>query len=247
MRFTYESYIAMVSLLKTKGYVIADYHNWIENEKCVILRHDIDYDLQKAVEMAQIERSIGVKSTYFVLLTSDFYNVFSKKSNDLLKEIINNGHELGLHFDEVNYPEIEGNAEKIKEKILEECEVLSRTCKVPITTVSMHRPSKMILESDLKIPSVINSYGNEFFKGFKYLSDSRRRWREPVDEVIAAGTYQRLHILTHAFWYNDTENSIQESLLSFINSGNEFRYSIMNDNFTHLDEEIRRDQIIGMD
>ena len=49
---------------------------------------------------------------------------------------------------------------------------------------------------------MINSYGQTFFHDFKYLSDSRRRWREPVEEIIRSGTYDRLHILTHAFWYH---------------------------------------------
>ncbi|MDE5639191.1 MAG: hypothetical protein K2I47_05285, partial [Odoribacter sp.] len=186
----------------------------------------------------------NVKSTYFVLLTSDYYNVFSKESYSCIRKILSCGHEIGLHFDEVRYPELEGNIEMIKEKIMEECEILGHAIGGAVTTVSMHRPSKMMLEANLEIPGIVNSYGFDFYKGFKYLSDSRRRWRESVDEIIESAEYKRLHILTHAFWYHEQELNMQDSLLSFINAGNTKRFSIMNENFTRLEDEINVNQVL---
>ena len=63
----------------------------------------------------------------------------------------------------------------------------------------MHRPSRWVLEADLKIPGMVNSYGKEFFQDFKYVSDSRMRWREDVMKYAIEKAYPRLHILTHAF------------------------------------------------
>lgn len=98
----------------------------------------------------------------------------------------------------------------------------------------MHRPSKATLEADLQIPGIVNSYGRTFFHDFKYLSDSRRRWREPVLDIIRSGEYDRLHILTHAFWYHGGEESISETVGSFIRSANRERYAQMRDNITDL-------------
>lgn len=176
----------------------------------------------------------GVKSTYFVLLTSDFYNVFSKKSCDGLKQIMDNGHTIGLHFDEVRYPELLGDVKAVKGKIIEEAELLSRAIGCKVDIVSMHRPSQFVLEADIDIPGIINSYGQIYFKKFKYLSDSRRRWREPVDEIIQSERYEKLHILTHPFWYNETEEDIHETVSKFINGGNNFRYQVMESNITDL-------------
>ncbi len=71
---------------------------------------------------------------------------------------------------------------------------------------------------------MINSYGKTFFNDFKYLSDSRRRWREPVLDIINSGQYDRLHILTHAIWYNDIEMDIHNTIKDFVTSANQERY-----------------------
>ena len=124
--------------------------------------------------------------------------------------------------------------EMIKGKIIEECEILGKAIGFPVTTVSMHRPSKMILDADLSIPGIINSYGSVFFKGFKYISDSRRRWREPVEDIIRSLGYQRLHILTHPFWYGQEEADIHRSIREFVNHANEERYRTMSENITDI-------------
>lgn len=234
MNFTYESYQGLLQLLRDHNYEIATYHNWEQSKKCVILRHDIDNDIEKSLQLAKVENSCGVKSTYFVLVTSDFYNVFSKQSAEMLREIMSLGHEIGLHFDEVQYPELAGNGEKISEKISQEARLLRCVTGIPVTIVSMHRPSKEILSADLHIPNMINSYGKVFFDDFKYLSDSRRRWREPVEQIIQSEQYERLHILTHAFWYAEQEKSIQKSVSNFVNAGNQKRYLAFADNITDL-------------
>ena len=219
-----------------QGYKIVSYHNWEDVEKCVIFRHDIDNDVNKALALARLERELGIASTYFVLVTSDFYNVFSHSSVEALLGIMDCGHEIGLHFDEVRYPESAGNVDSIRGKIQQEAKLLEEAVGTPVKCVSMHRPSPLILESDLDIPGIVNSYGKTFFKEFKYLSDSRRRWREPVDEIIASGQYSRLHILTHPFWYQETSMSLGETIKAFIEGANRNRYRIFSENFTNLEE-----------
>ena len=177
MNFTYRAYKSLLDNLQKTGYSFVNYHNWYDYEKCVILRHDIDQDISKAVHLANIEKNEGVESTYFVLLTSDFYNVFSKESSEGLKRILDCGHEIGLHFDEVRYPEAEGDVDKISELIQKEAYFLGQAIGKKISTVSMHRPSKGLLEANIEIPGIINSYRKTFFKEFKYLSDSRRSQR----------------------------------------------------------------------
>ncbi len=244
MKFTYDGYGNLLRKIRGKGYQIADYKNWQESDRCVILRHDIDNDIGKAVKLSKIERLRGVSSTYFVLLTSDSYNVFSKKSNDGLKQILANGHTIGLHFDEVRYPELSGDIEAVKEKIVEETEILSGVIGSKVDIVSMHRPSRLVLDADLDIPGIINSYGRTFFKEFKYLSDSRHRWRESVEKIIESEEYKRLHILTHAFWYNETEQDIHKSVSDFVNNGNSQRYQAMVENITDLASIMAEDEVV---
>jgi hypothetical protein len=220
MEFTYKGYEILVNALKEKSYVFADYHDYERYSRCVILRHDIDNSIEKAVELAALERELGVKSTYFTLVTSDFYNPGSKKNIEGLRKIQSLGHEIGLHFDEMAYDGVDDVVGTIKK----ESKLLSDILGTTISTVSMHRPSQKTLEANYEIPGMINSYGKTFFNDFKYLSDSRRRWREPVLDIINSGQYDRLHILTHAIWYNDIEMDIHNTIKDFVTSANQERY-----------------------
>ena len=171
MQFTFRAYDNLICSLYENDYLIKDYHDYDESEKCAILRHDIDYELDRAVEFSVIERDRNAKSTYFVLLTSDFYNPASKSSLKVFDELRKNGHEIGLHFDEVRYSS--DNAEWCEDYIIEniqkEAELLEKIIDEPVKTVSMHRPSKNTLDSNLEIPGLVNSYSKEFFKKFKYV------------------------------------------------------------------------------
>lgn len=243
MQFTYDAYRELLSLLKQHGYEIANYHNWQTKRRCVILRHDIDSSIECALKFAALEQECGVASTYFVLLRSDFYNVLSPKSRDWLEEIHQMGHEIGLHFDEMAYPAIIGNITEVKEAILQETKLLESIIDFPISTVSMHRPSKAILEADLQISGMINSYSNVFFKQFKYLSDSRHHWREPVMDIVKNEQHDQLHILTHAVGYFEKDTSLQEWTTAFLHMAVLDRWNILNENFTDLKAVVPKSKI----
>ncbi len=238
IKFTYDGYFGLINMIKKHGYTFCDYHDWIKHDKVVIMRHDVDVSLKKASRLASLEKELGIKSTYFVLFSSDFYNVFSSESSRYISEILDCGHEIGLHFDELRYPELDGDIASLRERIIFERDLLACAIGQDINTVSMHRPSKMMLDANLGIPNMVNSYGFEFFKGFKYVSDSRRNWREPVIDIIRSEEYKKLHILTHAFWYNVKEVTLKNTLLNYITNGNIARYNRMKDNFTNLEHEV---------
>ena len=197
------------------------------------MRHDIDYDLNQAVTLAEIEKMKGVKSTYFVLLSSDFYNPASASSYKILHKISNLGHDIGLHFDETAY---NYDSHDIDYYIFKEAKILSEITDLTITSFSLHRPNKYTIETQLAIPGLTNSYGEEFFHSFKYLSDSRRRWREPVEKIIMSNQYDRLHILTHAFWYHDNSKDISDTVNSFINKAKEDRLGFLSENITNIEQ-----------
>lgn len=227
----------MIDLLKQNGYTFADYMNYDNYDKCVILRHDIDNSVTKALQMAKLEASLGVKSTFFVLLATKFYNIAERDCRDSLLEIKRLGHDIGLHFDELNYP----NRIDVEEQIIKETGIMGSILGFPIESVSMHRPSKHTLEADYKLDGkIVNSYGQKYFKGFKYVSDSRRRWREDVISIIRSCEYPKLHILTHAFWYNESELSIEDSVREFVLNGNIERYNAMSENITDLESIMPR-------
>ena len=167
MNFTYGEYIKLIDLLKEKNYHFCSYLDCDRYNKSVIFRHDIDTSLDKALDIARLEHKNNISSTFFVLLSTDFYNIFSKKSNDIIKDIISLGHQIGLHFDEKSYPI--NNVKDLEYYIKKEISVLECAVGKKIQVVSMHRPSKWILENDVQFDGIINSYSKKYFSDFKYL------------------------------------------------------------------------------
>lgn len=108
----------------------------------------------------------------------------------------------------------------------------------------MHRPSKWILENDIQFKNIINSYSKEFLHEFKYLSDSRMHWREDVLGIIKAEVYDKLHILTHPFWYSEEKGDIKERISGFIKDANRERYYQMKDNIRDIEEVFLEDDLI---
>lgn len=182
LNFTYVAYKHLLSLLKYNYYQISNYENYRYNGKCVILRHDVDFNLEAALQFAELECKEGIQSTYFILLATPFYNPFHRKSRNIIKAIRDMGHDIGLHFDEANY--FISNKKELINYVEREIAILSNGLDMDIKSVSMHRPSKWVLEEDVHFKSVINSYSRIFFNDFKYLSDSRMHWREDVHQVI---------------------------------------------------------------
>lgn len=239
MEFTYAAYRDMLRLLKEHRYAFCRYSDYESAARCVILRHDIDQSIDKAVTLAELEAAEGVPSTWFVLLRTDFYNPASRASLDGIRALLAMGHDVGLHFDEVAAdPKL-----PVADAIRQEAAILSDICGAPITSVSMHRPSRATLDADLVIPGMINSYGKTFFQSFKYVSDSCRNWREPVEEIIRSEAYDRLHILTHAFWYNEEETDLRGAVTEFVRAASGERYENLKANIRDLESVVTPDEI----
>jgi hypothetical protein len=88
---------------------LKDFENTESTDKVVLtLRYDIDDNINAAVKFAYREHKYGIKSTFFVLHTTNYYCITLRRSfferNDnivyYLKKIQDSfGHEIGLHND----------------------------------------------------------------------------------------------------------------------------------------------------
>lgn len=244
MEFTYEAYRGLLRKLKEYDYAISDYYNYENYDKAAILRHDVDFSVSKAIDFAKIENEEDVRGTYFVLLSTDFYNVNSKETLKGLRELQRLGGKIGLHYDETKY-DIR-NTEQFVESVLKEKKMLEYALETEISVVSMHRPSKWILEQRIDIPGMKNSYDPLFFEEFKYISDSRRCWREDVETIVASNLYNRLQILTHAFWYDEQEKTAKQALSDFVRFAKWERYRGLSDNVRDIEEFIREEDLRGI-
>lgn len=160
MNFCYSDYTKLLTLLKKRN--ICTFNN-IKKNNFTLIRHDIDLDLTLALKMAEIEQKEKVKATYFIQLTCDTYNIFSKKNKEILSKILKMGHEIGLHFDTTS-------SKNVKNEFKFQIKLLSDFLKIKVRSVSLHNPS--ITNNFQIFKGYINSYDEKYFKNSIYISDS---------------------------------------------------------------------------
>ena len=92
--FTLNHYTGILNVVKLVSEPI--FYSEITKDKSEILwRHDVDLSLERALDLAKIEAIEGIKATYFILLHSEFYSPFEKKSAQIIRQILELGHKIG--------------------------------------------------------------------------------------------------------------------------------------------------------
>jgi len=219
--FTLKHYEDICNIILKNQYKVCFFNDNLDNlENVLILRHDVDQSLDQSIKIAKIENKYNIKSTFFIWLRSPFYNIFEKKYSDIIYEIANLGHQIGLHFDESVY-KIENEVD-LNNYINKEANIIKSFFNIDIFAVSMHRPSKWLLNNDVKLDEYINTYEKRFFKDFKYFSDSRRQWKEGcICKKINTNNYNKLHVLIHPFWWVDENIDFNKRIFNFIKEKNQ--------------------------
>ena len=214
--FTIKHYEEICNIISRSRYKICFFNDDLDDlENLLILRHDVDQSLEQSIKIAEIENKYNIKSTFFIWLRSPFYNIFEKKYSDIIYEIISLSHQIGLHFDESSY-KIENEID-LNNYVDKEVNTIKGFFNLNIYAVSMHRPSKWILDNDIQFIKYINVYSKKYFEEFNYFSDSRRQWKEGcICKKININKYNKLHILIHPFWWTKEMVNFDKRITNFI-------------------------------
>lgn len=216
-KFTYQHYREFICLLR-EAYTFTTFQEAKKvaggNGSFVILRHDVDMDLEGAVRMSSLEKDCGVQSTYFFMVRSPLYNVFSGSGSEHVKHILADGHHFGLHFDCSLYKDIV--ADTISHYVSKECKLLEQFFEKPIEAISFHRPGHLEL-TGVPLDKWPHAYERLFLEEFEYFSDSRGRWSKgnPL-ESEAFFKRKNIHILIHPVWWDEMPMNGCECLTSVI-------------------------------
>jgi len=164
-------------------------------DKCyILLRHDVDMQLEKALQMAEVDYDLGVSSTFFFRIHGP-YNIFQKRA--LIKRIVCLGHEVGFHYEPVFY---------LKHKLepdtmLEEIKLFKKRLNIEVKSVAAHLPFIAPFHVNLAGTGYLDVYSSPFFKEIKYISDSDKVWREGC-MCKWIELQPKLQILVHPEWWN---------------------------------------------
>ena len=212
MMFSYAEYRNIITMVK-QNLPIIDFSEVDDktNSFCV-LRHDIEFSIDRALAMARIEHEdLNVHSTYTVQLRNNTYNALSQKNIEAIQEIESMGHYIGLHQ---NPPMMEDD--ELVDYILKDIETLEHYYGFEVDRFAFHRcgSNPGILEKYVEVPNKINCYAKEFFHYFSgdkpeelrvhYLADSNHEWKygHPL-HIDYWDLPQKMQLLTHPFSWSD--------------------------------------------
>ena len=252
--FSFDDYREIIRAIKATGRY-ATYEEALEKDSFVIMRHDVEYSVERAHALAKVEESMDFRSTFFFQWTNNSYNILSRKNRDILSDMHERGQHIGLHF------ALNGMTDMrvIKERIKQEMDMLSNMLGFEINSFSIHRPSPDVLAENIKISGIINAYQDDFFTfdpkatpesdlDVKYMSDANHVWRYGYPDEETINKYDKVQILTHPFaWtkkgYDNLENYktlVNEKYVELIDSiDNECKdFGALRDNFEKLPVEL---------
>lgn len=203
------SYEDFLSTFLDQGYQAGffDELDYLDNE--LILRHDVDFDTNFALQTALIESKLGMKATYFFLLRSNFYNIISPQDFDNVCKIRKLGHRITLHFDPMIY-------EDFHKGLKREVAIFQQYFDEEVEIISLHRPNDFFQKYDAPIMGIEHTYQSKYFHDIKYFSDSTGVWRfgHPFDSLEFL-LRKPLHILIHPVWWMVEGGSNFDKLRSY--------------------------------
>jgi hypothetical protein len=212
-QFSERGYRALIRSLRNLGYEDV-FISQVDPEKShVFLRHDVDLCPQRAADMARVEQEEGVRSTYYVLLNTQFYNVFAEEIRRALHVILACGHKIGLHFDAAYYPD---DPQLLEEAVGRECAILEMAIEGPVESLSFHRPARALRGRPGLIAGRAHAYEPRFFSQLVYYADSQGCWRfgHPLDDERVHKA-RALQLVTHPIWWFQEGEGVVEKMEIF--------------------------------
>ncbi len=165
-------------------------------ERCCLIRHDVDRLPQRALDMAALERDMGIVSTYYFRMKPHTFRP------DIIRAIADMGHEVGYHYESLS--DTRGD---IPAAIADFRQQLQRLREVTdVRTCSMHgRPLRAFDNRDIwrdpanhaLLTGELGLLGEVYldidYTDIAYINDTGRNWtsgesnrRDKVESRIAA-------------------------------------------------------------
>ena len=196
--FTLKNYQRLVALAIDRGFYFISYtDDFLEERKDVLWRHDVEFEPDIALKMAEIEYSLGAKATYFFQMHSPYYNLFDPHYTKVFNKIKSLGHNVGLHFDS-HYYGID-NENQLNEYIELDKIYFETVLNVKIDVYSFHNTTSFTQRCLARTyGGLINVYSSFFREHFDYCGDSLGYWRfDVLGEMLENTNVRHLQVLTH--------------------------------------------------
>ena len=217
LRCSEATYRKILKAALRSGYRFLAYDEILREEngdaRAILLRHDVDYSIELAGRIAEINAESGIVGTFFVQLRTPVYNLLNERNLKIIERIAECGQKLGLHH---AYPAKVVPAEKLKgdiERDLKICEL--ETGQSFERVVAWHNPRSEIIDSPelLSGSGFFSAYDPPFFREGHYFSDSNlRNGPEDFLQILGSRDLDFLRLLLHPVYWIIGGDSVKEIL-----------------------------------
>lgn len=208
--FTFDHYRTLIRETKKK-FNFLNYSDLPSDSHFALWRHDVDFSVENALKMAQIEKEEGVKATYFILLHSEFYSFLDKAKVEQVKSIIGQGHDIGLHFDCQFYDAT--SVDTVVNWLEFEKTLLEKVLCCEIKSFSFHNPSvNQIQMKDWTYAGMVNASATYFYEDVGFVTDSNGFCKEGAILDTIHENHRPMQVLTHPVWWSEQIASPKERM-----------------------------------
>jgi hypothetical protein len=197
MQWNLAGYSALLDHLSSVGAPTIGLPEFAAGAPGVWLRHDVEIDLEAAVDVARLEADAEVRAWYFVCPESPFIRTQLGRLNIWAKELLSLGHVVSLHMF------LGGGMDGLDVRVARAAE---RVGIEPPSALTFHAPG---LDAEIlaQAPGGAFVYKRLAAQSCQYLSDSTSRWRwgDPWTSEFAGRSTQ---LLTHPFWWNGDRSRV---------------------------------------
>lgn len=197
--FDLAHYRELLQAARAGGYRFAHFDHEPEPGD-LFLRHDVDFSLEAALELAAVESELGASTTYLLMTRSSFYNLASSEGERALAELRALGHAVGHH---AAHPHVD-----LDERF------------DPV--VAWHNPEAAWMSEP--IAGAVNVMTPPWFEPARYRSDSNHHWRRGCPhEELAAGALDWLQVLVHPEIWVYPGETMRETMHAMLDAERERR------------------------
>jgi len=191
--FTIQTYIKLLFTLQQQGFLFLhfkDFQSTIQNQKRIVLRHDVDTHKENSLHFARLQNYFGIVGTYYFRIVPQSFD------ENIIKEIYSLGHEIGYHYETLDtvWGKRKDKSKRTKaidydlfidaafEEFCRNLEIFRKI--VPVTTICMHGSPLSKYDNraiwgkyDYKKLGIIGEpYFDINFEKMLYLTDTGRSW-----------------------------------------------------------------------
>jgi hypothetical protein len=218
MQFTYDAYRSLLEAIANKFEIraLCDAYEPTGKRPVLLLRHDVDISIEKAIVMACIEHDMGLASSYMLMADAPLYGPHVQGDVAArLSWLSVFRREVGVHV------ELEGEDHEVPltEAVAKLEPLLAKD--LAIKSVSFHAPQPKLINAYMwkkHIQGLVNAYANVLMG--LYITDSGGRWCAGTIMQFMAGKFRRdvdplaelkrtrerkVQLLVHPVWWGDTD------------------------------------------